>query len=375
MIKIGYIVSSLNYGGVEKYVVDLANNIDRSGFDPVIFSLSSHIPLSSQLNSNTRIHTFERKKGNDPGLWLQLSKKISQEKIDVLHSNNWSTYLETVAAKLLSLRPRLIHVQHGMEANDEQTQRRRFAKNRLRQACTFFTDQVAVVSEATKSFVQTEWYTPPDKIHLIHNGVNTDFFKPGSGKQIDHFKEKLGVTNTACIIGSVGRLMKVKNYAMLIKAFSMIVSKNPDTRLVLVGDGPEKKSLQHLVQNLGIENKIIFAGTTSDVRSFLQIMDIFVLPSFSEGVSLSLLEAMAAGCPAVATAVGGNKEVINPFQNGLLVPSDNPAAMAHALENLINDQLLYQRLRENSRKTVIRKFSLKQMIYHYQQLYRKLHRT
>lgn len=160
MIKIGYIVSSLNYGGVEKYVVDLANNIDRSGFDPVIFSLSSHIPLSSQLNSNTRIHTFERKKGNDPGLWLQLSKKISQEKIDVLHSNNWSTYLETVAAKLLSRRPRLIHVQHGMEANDEQTQRRRFAKNRLRQACTFFTDQVAVVSEATKSFVQIRMVYP-----------------------------------------------------------------------------------------------------------------------------------------------------------------------------------------------------------------------
>lgn len=367
-ITIGYIVSSLNYGGVEKFVIDLANNIDTQYYKPVIISLTEAAPLAAQLKNHIKIYYLDKKAGNDFSIPKKIKTIVAKEQIKILHSNNWSTFVEAVAAKLICKIP-LVHTQHGMEKNDVESSVKRIIRNKIRLFSAYCTDNVVVVSDATKQFVNKEWGFPERKINHIYNGVDTEKY---SSNELTRNKIRLkhGINEQDIVIGSVGRLMPVKNYPNLLKAFAKITNKN--SKLILVGEGPDLNNLKMLGTQLKIADRTRFLGARPDIDKMLNIMDIFVLPSFSEGVSLSLLEAMAVSLPCVATAVGGNVEVVEHNKNGLLVQSDDFLSLANTLNKLIENYKLRKTIGQSALNRVNQLFSFSSMLHQYQSIYSTL---
>ncbi len=374
MLKIGYIINSLGYGGVEKYVVDLVNHIDKEKFIPIIFCLQQKGPLRDSIKRKMTIYEIGKRKGNDPILPIRLGRLFRQEDIAIVHSNNWSTFAESVVARWIARAPVMVHIQHGLEMNDAEAKSKikRYKRNRIRQILSHFTDQIVVVSNATKEFVCGEWGTSEKKVRLVYNGVDLSYHK-NVGKDKRNIRNQLGIEKDDLIIGSVGRLMRVKNYTCLIKAFGRVSANTRKVKLLIIGDGPEREELTSLIRELNLGDQTILLGHRPDVKELLTAMDIFVLSSISEGVSIALLEAMACSLPIVATNVGGNPEVIETNKSGLLANSNDPEALSSAIDMLIADPARRKDLGKNARVRVEERFALRRMVDDYERLYLKLY--
>jgi sugar transferase (PEP-CTERM/EpsH1 system associated) len=370
-IKIAYIVASLGYGGVEKYVVDIVNNINKKKFSPTVFTFKKDGPLKKLINPDVKIHEIEKKNGNSLLFPLRLGRLLKEDSISIVHSNNWSTFGEATIAASVARVPTMIHAQHGIEMNDAEAyvKSKRFIRNRLRQGFSQLTDRIVVVSQATKNFVCNEWKTPECKVQLLYNGIDIDTFSPRSNKEYNSLRTKLNIEQKQTVIGCTGRLMTVKNFPFLIRAFHKISSSFPDSILLLIGDGPERKNIESLTAKCNLNDRIILAGHRDDIKDLLHVLDIFVLPSISEGVSLALLEAMASGLPIIASNVGGNPEVIENNKSGLLVRSNDHDHLAELLSLLLNDEGRREQLGNAARKRVEGKFDKANMMKNYEQLY------
>jgi glycosyltransferase involved in cell wall biosynthesis len=182
-------------------------------------------------------------------------------------------------------------------------------------------------------------------------------------------RRELGIGNNQRIIGTVARLDPIKNHACLIRAMKTLATQLPGVVLLIIGDGPLKGDLERLVGDLGLQNRIMFLGERTDIAELLAALDVFVLPSFSEGLSLTLIEACAAGRPMVATDVGGNREIVEHGINGLLVPSDNSEVLATAIFALLTDEGQAKRMGEAGRRRFEENFTLEKMVSTYQHLY------
>jgi len=367
-IHVGYVLHSLAIGGAEKYVVDLANSLDRNMFRVSIFCLKAGGALLNNLFPDVTVHVLDKKNGNQFNLPSQLSKLYKKEKVDIVHSNNWGTQGEAaISAKLAG--KKIIHTQHGLEKNDQETICRRYFRNKARRFFSGFSDSIVAVSEATRSFICQEWKVRKEKVSLIYNGVSPISQDLSARQEI---RRELAIDNESILIGSVGRLMPVKNYQCLIRAFAELAHKGLNVRLALVGDGGQRDDLERMTKQMGVNEKTFFLGFRSDVHRFLQAFDIFVLSSFSEGVSLALLEAMSAALPVVATEVGGNQEVVQQSETGFLVPSDHYKALAAALETLIKGNNLITIMGRNGKERVNQLFSFNKMITAHTALYERL---
>jgi sugar transferase (PEP-CTERM/EpsH1 system associated) len=212
---------------------------------------------------------------------------------------------------------------------------------------------------------------PARKIRQIHNGVDSQRFSVAVVKPPLPVEGFSG--NGKIVIGTVGRLQEVKDQLTLVRAFAELLRRNShhrDTlRLVLVGDGPMRAEVEALVQQEGVTEQVWIAGARNDIPALMQALDLFVLPSKAEGISNTILEAMATGLPVVATAVGGNPELVVEGATGTLVPPQEPAAMARAIEQYLLEP---QRLREHGqagRKRIEKEFSMEAMVNKYMAVY------
>ena len=369
-IKIFYIVNTLGYGGVEKYVVDIINNINTQHFYPIIVCLKKVGPLKDKIKNRLTIYELNKKEGNSPFLPFRLAKLIKKEGVDIIHSNNWGTFVESVIAKWISRAPVVIHAQHGLEMNDSEatSKLKRYKRNIIRHVFSYLTDTIAVVSCATQEFVTDGWKAPKEKVKLIYNGVDLNVFNNLLVLKDTKYSE-LSISKNDLIIGSVGRLMRVKNYPCLIRAFKILSQEFNHVKLLLIGEGPDMLEIKSLIEKLDLTNKIKLLGNRNDIRDILTVMDIFVLPSISEGISLSILEAMASHVPVVTTNVGGNPEIIENGKNGILVGPDNADELANAIRTLIVNPDKRKELGNSGRKIVEEKFALDRMVEDYESLY------
>jgi glycosyltransferase involved in cell wall biosynthesis len=252
----------------------------------------------------------------------------------LIHAHNLAAWQYGVLA---GHHRRLIYTQHGANVHNLGL------VDRLRARClACFTDEVVAVSRATADSMARRLWIPGKRIKVVVNGVTAGRTTDRSEDEKDGARRRLSLPADAFVIGSVGRLAQVKGHDRLIKAFARGVeadvnryslsaignTKNQEPRtknspcLLLVGDGPERARLEQLAQDLGVSGQVIFAGYQSDPSPYYDAMDLFVLPSRSEGLSISLLEAMAAGVPVAVTDVGENKAVIEDGRCGLVLPDD-----------------------------------------------------
>src|SRR5882724_186419 len=197
----------------------------------------------------------------------------------------------------------------------------------------------------------------PERIRVRHNSIRPG--SPSAAEDVRALRERLGIVENEAVILSVGRLSKEKAHADLIKAFRQLCTTNPDLncKLVIVGDGPEREPLESAAAQSGVSQRIIFAGQVTDVRPSYAMSDVFVLPSLTEGSPNVLLEAMAAKVPVVATAVGGVPEIVANEESALLVPANDPAALAAAIVRLLGDAELGRRLTKNAAEIISKNHS------------------
>jgi glycosyltransferase involved in cell wall biosynthesis len=198
---------------------------------------------------------------------------------------------------------------------------------------------------------------PREKLRVQHNPVRPA--RRPDPAVVETLRKGLGIDQNERVILSVGRLSKEKAHADLIAAFQRLcqTKANPSCKLVIVGDGPERARLKALAEQTGYGPRIIFTGRMTDVQPFYALAHSFVLPSHSEGSPIVLLEAMAAEVPVVATAVGGVPEIVTNNESALLVPASDPSAMATAMQCLLNDTELRQRLTARASALVVQKYS------------------
>lgn len=223
---------------------------------------------------------------------------------------------------------------------------------------------VAVSQDIARQLSQTLHWSP-DKISVVHNGID---LAPFTGRTNCELRAGLNALDEKPIVLTVARLDEQKGHCYLLQAAAQV----PEARFVLAGDGPERPSLEAQARGLGLGDRVIFLGHRSDIPDLLSCCDLFVLPSLYEGLPLSVLEAMAAGKPVIATSVGGTDEAVIPGETGLFVPPADPPALARAIRSLLRDPALANRLASAGRARVRLEFSAEKMVRQVTQIYDEL---
>jgi len=325
--RILHIVDTLEFGGAEKVVVDLANAM-ASQHDIGVCCVRKQGELSKNLKPAVRQYCLDKRDGNEAGLWWRLRKVIRQHNAQVVHLHNWGNYLDVGLACLTLRRVHLIATIHG-PYGDYPPGVLSTCKKRLRHLLeviiTTRYQQIITVAQSIATEVRQR-HLPARKISVIHNGIDA---APSNrtGIKPEDTPPHLG----APLLITVARLAPVKNQQMMLNAFRTITLALPDARLWFIGDGPSRSDLEELARQLNISDKVWFSGFRDDTTALLTMADLFLLTSHFEGISISLLEAMRAGLPCVATAVGGIPETIEDNQSGYLVEAGNHADLSRKI--------------------------------------------
>jgi sugar transferase (PEP-CTERM/EpsH1 system associated) len=305
-----------------------------------------------------------KRSGNDLTLPTRLARELRRRRIAVLHTHCWGTLLEGIAAAKLSGVRTIVHGEHG---TIEQRPRNVFAQRWLWRMAT----QVTAVSDSLADRLAKVIGFPRARIHVIPNGVDTDHFRPAPEQRRD-LRAAIGLSQEAFAVGIVARLVPVKNHAGLIRAVGQLRQSDVFVHLLIAGDGPLENELRQLAGELGVAEQVHFLGEVQDVRRVLNAMDVFVLNSYSEGMSNTVLEAMSQGLPIVATRVGSTPQLIEDGISGLLVSPDDVEGLSRALLRLVQSSGLCQTLGPAARKRAEERFSIASMVDAYSELYLRL---
>lgn len=328
--RILHVVDSLEFGGAEKVVVDLANSMAYQ-HDIGVCCVRKQGELSKKLKPAVRQYCLDKRDGNEVGLWWRLRKIIRQHNAQIVHLHNWGNFLDVGLACLTLPRVHLIATIHGPYGGYPPgilSTCKKHLRHLFEIVITTRYHQIITVAHSIATEVKQR-HLPARKITVIHNGIDAAPSNP-TGIKPEGTQPHLG----APLLITVARLAPVKNQQMMLTAFKTIALTLPDARLWFIGDGPSRSDLEELARQLNISDKVWFSGFRDDTTALLAMADLFLLTSHFEGISISLLEAMRAGLPCVAPAVGGIPETIENNQSGYLVEAGNHADLSKKILNL-----------------------------------------
>jgi glycosyltransferase involved in cell wall biosynthesis len=346
---------------LERLVVDLSCATSRWGDDVVVFCLDEEGALASALReTGCRVILVRRRQGLDPTLVFRLAGAFRGERLDVVHTHGLDPMLYGGIAARLAGVPIRVHTQHDTKLATSEWRRRL----KFRLAARHFSYIVAV-SEATRAMLE-RYRAGRVRLVTIQNGIPEGRYASAvTGGDPASVGE-----GDARVIGTVARLSPEKGVDRLLDAFAILRLQHPRTHLLIAGDGPERGRLESQAARLGLGDAVTFLGYCERVQDVLPQCDAFALPSLTEGIPLALLEAMAAGLPCVATAVGGVPEVLVDGESGLLVAPDSPSALCSGIARVLTDAALAERLGANAVRRVAERFSMTTMAAAYRGLYR-----
>ncbi|VAX34860.1 hypothetical protein MNBD_UNCLBAC01-1102 [hydrothermal vent metagenome] len=360
-MKILQVVLSLKCGGLEKLVIHLSEKLKERGHYVEIVCLGQKGELGEEAErKGIFVTSLNKNDGVDLKLLWRLKKIIKEKEIDLLHTHNMSPLIYgSLVARWVGIK--MVNTRHGRASHKTY----RFIWN--------LTSRVVAISDDARTELLQHNFIEENKVKVIYNAINLSDFEFIKNIQ---FKTQVwhdfGLQSDSLLIGIVARLSIEKDHKTLIKAFQRIAESSMDVKLLIIGDGQLKENLKSLVKKLNIENKVKFLGFRKDIPELINILDLFVLSSTMEGVSLTLLEAMAAGKPVIATNVGGNPEVVVDGDTGLLVPSGDPKKMAEAIIKILSDKELAAQMGNAGRKRVEKFFSLEKMVDKYEKIYQEV---
>ena len=358
---IAFFSPELVSGGTQRHLVEVLKLIDRSRFTPIVVCAKGHGPLGDVIRG-LGVELFEL--GLGPSMASGDFLRCIREATDILRTRRvgivqyfeWRAGLIAVVAARRAGGCRLVAARRSVP-------KERGAQRALAELVVRVADRIIVNADMLRPGGRAGRRTD-----VIPSGVDTDRF--AATGTIAEAKAKLGLATDRPILGTVGRLEPRKGTATLIAALAALrEAGSHDAAVVVVGDGPLRAELGAEADRLGIGSHVQLLGDRADVRDVLAALDVFVLPSRTEGMSNALLEAMAMARPVVATAVGGTPEVVADGTSGLLVPADDPAAMANAIRRLLDDPAFARRLGTAARQTVEARYGARSMVRRLEAVY------
>jgi glycosyltransferase involved in cell wall biosynthesis len=367
-MNITHVVENLNRGGLERMVIDLVKLQQEQGHRCQVLCLFEPGVLARELDgTGIPVRACGKRRGVDLRALARLRRALGEHGTEVLHTHNAVAHYHAIwASRGLGIR-RVVNTRHGMGAN-----RRSGRREWLYRRALAGTDVIATVCAAARDDAVRRGIIPLDKARVVPNGIPVESFQLSSGEHLARMQQTLGVSAQTRVIGSVGRLNWTKDQASLIRAFGIVCRQVPDALLLLIGDGELRAQLQQCAIAEGLGGRVRFLGDRSDVHELLPGLELFAMSSLSEGYSMALLEASATALPIVATAVGGNGEIVRDGVSGCLVPASDPVALAAAIAALLGDPVRARALGTAARAWVETEGSLETMARRYDAIYRGL---
>jgi sugar transferase (PEP-CTERM/EpsH1 system associated) len=357
-------------GGMENGVINVANGLPPERFRISVCALDSTQTFSERIRAADAEYHLLPKLGVGVhwGLVWRLAGLLRRAKVDLVHSHNWATFLYAVLAAELVELP-IVHGEHGKNPGelDETNRPKQWAKRLLGRRV----NRLVTVSHA----IANEWAgygIPAHRIQWIPNGVDIERFRPRTDRHEQ--RRRFGLPDGGFILGSVGRMDILKNYEVLLDAFAHFAPDFPDWHLALLGDGPCAQRLRRKVAELSLEDRVHLPGRQPDPENFLAALDLFVLPSKTEGMSNVVLEAMASGLPVVCNDLPCHHEVFEPEQEGVLVSPCTAEALADAVSALCRDPERRRSLGLAARNKAVARFNVARMVSDYERLYAEYER-
>lgn len=334
---IAHVVHHFGTGGMENGMVNLFNRLPADAYRHVVICLAGHGEFRRRIQRrDIEFLDLERRPGHSLRWHGRLFRLLRRLRPDILHTRNLST-LEAQFVGALAGVPRRTHGEHGRDVFDLDGSNRKY--NLLRRAARPLIHRYIAVSEDLAGWLRDTVGARPQRVTQIYNGVDGGRFHPRDGQRPDLGRPEF-FAGATCVIGSLGRMAEVKDYPGLVEAFIHLSRMHADAaglRLLLVGDGPTRQRCQAMLDAAGLAQRAWLPGDRHDTAEWLRAMDVFVLNSLGEGISNTILEAMASGLPVIATRVGGNPELVRPGENGDLIAPGEPATLAGVLARYVDD--------------------------------------
>lgn len=352
-LRVAHVALQLETGGMERLLVEFARHAARDGIQPIFLCLGRRGAVAAEIEAcGARVRTLELPPGVRPTAIFRIAKLLRDERIDVVHTHNTKPLLYAgPAARMAGVRA-VIHTRHGQRHNATRRQTLLF---RMATRCA---DRVVCVSRDAAGCCKAEGIDSA-KVRTIPNGIDCARF-PRTGPAV------------GAPVAFVGRLTPEKDLPTLIEAMAIAVRRDPSVRLAIAGGGACASEIAALARARGVEAHVRFAGDIRDVAGFLHQSSLFVLPSRTEGMPLTVIEAMACGLPVVATRVGGTPEVVEEGSTGLLVAAGDAPSMASAILRIHADAELARRMGDAGAERARSLFDVRSMVRSYESLYREL---
>lgn len=365
------LISSRGLFGAENMLLELSKGLKSLG-DSVTLGVFSNrhagaggaLELTGAAGAvGIRSEVFECSSRVDFATIRKIRSFIKENSIDVVHSHGYKSNIYAYLA-CTKTGARLVTTCHNwINASSKMSLYTRLDKFFLKRF-----DAVAAVSDDVARQA-LEAGVKPEKLRIIGNGISIEKFRVSGGAR-EKTRRALGVPAGASVIGTVGRLSPEKGYDLLLKAAREVCGKKDDCFFVIAGDGPQRQPLEELSRELGTDKRVVFAGKRTDIPEVLSAMDLFVLSSLTEGQPMALLEAMAAGVPAVSTSVGDVPKILRNGEAGLIVPPSDCKALAGAILKALDDPELAARLSASAMRTVKELYSSERMAAEYRACYK-----
>lgn len=356
-ITVVVVISNLEYGGAQRQIVELANNIDSEVFDLHVCSLSDYVPLGALLDNRSALHVIQKHFKFDVSVVPRLAGLLRKLRADIVHGFLFDA---EIAVRLAGRMAGVRAVGNSERNTDYDLKSVQLAAYRLTKRCVDF---CVANSNAGADFNQRVLGNPKEQYYTVHNGVDTARFRPERGTGM---RRSLGLDSGDFVIGMFGSFKAQKNHPMLFEAARPVIDRHPDTKLLLVGDelagglhGSDEYKVRtmNLIRQLDLERHCVFAGNRDDVEALYPICDVTVLPSLFEGTPNAVLESMACAVPVVATDVSDNGYIVRDGDTGYVVPLGDAAALTDRLLALAEDQNLRHSMGKRARQWVEREFS------------------
>ncbi len=365
-LHVVHIVLSLDVGGLERVVIELAREGRRLGQKVSVICLERRGALAKHVEeAGGRIMVMNKKPGVKPGIVKHIRLVLRELRPDVVHTHQIGALLYAGPAARREHVPAVVHTEHTNNVETLQSKIRRLKMRALwwfasRYAARFFCVSQDIADTAKRLI-------SADKISVVCNGIDTAAFATRTERS--RIRTSLGIPANVPVVGTVGRLNEVKCQDLLIRAFGILHEDVKDAHLLLVGDGPQRQVLQSLAQELGLCEYIHFAGYQAQPQLFMSAMDLFALSSRREGMPLAILEAWAANLPVVAPRVGGIPGFVHDQEDGILFEPGDENALKSELLRLLKDKRSAERIARAGYTRVKSEFDRARMARNYQSLY------
>lgn len=360
-LKIAHVTFNMAIGGAERVIEHLVSATDKTKYEVSIICLEQPIGVLGQRlrQSGVQVTGFNRQPGFDRQLIRQMRQHIRRDEIDILHCHQYSPYIYGLFSGL-GTKTKVIFTEHGRFYPDRWSLKRVLINPLLSR----LTAAVTAISQATAQALVDYENIPGHNIKVIYNGISLNG-KHSEDEQTNRFQ----IPPNAFVLGTVARLDPIKNHALMILAVAELIMKYPHLHLLIVGDGPERQNLENLIAKHRLENHVTMTGWVERPSGVYNIMDVFLLTSFSEGTAMTLLEAMSASLPCIVTDVGGNPEIVENGKTGFVIPNDDQIALRDRIEQFVNDQQLGKQMGLSGRQCFEERFTVSLMTRNYERLY------